>query len=744
MWCVAFRVVKRAASSDKSPRSVRWAVAVLIVLASCLCLPLTLAAGTRASSGGYLNAASESTRTETQLEKDFQTGSPQFLLVLRTDRSVRDLDAEREGRRLTTEVASAPGVVYARSWWGTGDTRLSSRDGRAALVQVRLRGSDAQVERRAEELADRFSGSRPPFRVTATGRGVVDADLAERSRRELVRAELVSIPLLALVLYLAFGSLMAAAIPLGVGVLCITGTQAVLYGLTGVMQVSVFAPNLATALGLGLAIDYSIIMISRFREEREAGLDSRDAARVVSRTTGRTVLCSAATVALSLSALLLVPLPFLRSLGAASVAVVILACSVVLAFVPLVLRFFGQHLEYGRLGPRRHGTATDGARHKGIAAVLRRPATVFLVSTGVLVLLALPFLRVQWGLIDERWLPAKAPVRTEAQDVRRDFPLAAGSTPLVLLPTVQPGAPKAARLAADLSQVRNVEFVSGPSGTYRKGVRQPEEGRHREGTASGAKPSHAAASATRGTWLQVVTRLDPSSPAAQDLVRHIRSDQGTGPLMVTGETAVLLDILHTLRQAAVRSAIVICLATGVLLAFFTRSLFIPVKALLTNLLSMTAGFGAMVFLFQEGRFAHWLGGTATGVTDPLLPMLMFCIVFGVSMDYELFIVARIREEYLLHGDNRRAVATGLVRTGRVVTASCIALITAMAPLLASSVTVMQLLGTVLVIGVLVDATVVRCLLVPSAMTLAGRVNWWLPFASGRRTAARPSPAGETV
>ncbi|GGU58526.1 MMPL family transporter [Streptomyces lavendofoliae] len=723
---------------------------MLVLLASALCLPLTLAAGTRASSGGYLDDASESARAERLLEDDFRTGSSQLLLVLHADRNAGDADAQSVGRRLTAEVARARGVVYARSWWGTGDARLRSADGRTALVQVRLRGSDAQVERRAGELADRFSGSRPPFRITATGRGVVDADLAERSRRELVRAELVSMPLLALVLYLAFGSLMAAAIPLAVGVLCVTGTQAVLYGLTGLTQVSVFAPNLATALGLGLAIDYSIIMISRFREEREAGLAPSDAARAVSRITGRTVLCSAATVALSLSALLLVPLPFLRSLGAASVAVVVLACAVVLTFVPLVLRLFGRHLEFGRLRPRRHGTAADGAWHKGIGTVLRRPATVFLASTGVLVLLALPFLRVQWGLIDERWLPAGAPVRAEAEEVRRAFPLAVGSTPLVLLPSVRPGAPESARLAADLSRDPRVEFVSGPGGTYRNGLR--EDGRNARAAASGtdaqppplARTPAVATPPTRGTWFQVVTRLDPSSPAAQDLVRDIRSHKATGPLMVAGETAVLLDILHTLRDAAVRSAVIICAATGVLIAFFTRSLFIPLKALLTNLLSMTAGFGAMVFLFQEGRLAHWLGGTATGATDPLLPMLMFCIVFGVSMDYELFIVARIREEYLAHGDNRRAVATGLARTGRVVTASSIALVAAMAPLVASSVTVMQLLGTVLVIGVLVDATVVRCLLVPSAMTLAGRGNWWLPFRPDHRSAARPSPAGETA
>ncbi|MFE9368056.1 MMPL family transporter [Streptomyces sp. NPDC006978] len=707
----------------------------MVLLACLVCLPLTLAVGSRTSSGGYLNDGSESTRTERMLEQGFSTGSSQFQLSMRSAAPASRGDIAAAGRRLVAEVAASDGVVYAQSWWNTGDARLLSRDRRIALVTVRLRGPDAVTERRARELTDRFAGRRPPFDITATGRAAVNADLAERSRGELIRTELISLPLVAVVLYLTLGSAVSAAIPLCVGVLCITGTQAVLYCLTHMMQVSVFAPNLATALGLGLSIDYSIIMISRFREERARGLDPPAASGATLRATCSTVLCSAATVAVSLSALLAVPLPFLRSLGAAAVAAVVLACATALVFVPVALALLGRHLERG---PLRRGP--EAGRHRlqetAIRGVMRHPVSVLVASAGILLLLAAPFLRVQWGFIDERWLPADASMRTATAQVRADFPLATGALPLVLLPSARPGSAAAERFGADLSRTRHVVSVSGPTGVFIDGARQHDRTNAATGRASANQletttPGH-------GTWFAVVTRLDPSSTSARDLVQDIRARTLDGPVLVTGETAVLQDTLHTLREAAVRSGAVICAATGLLLAFFTRSLFIPVKALVTNLLSLTAGFGAMVFLFQDGHLARWLGGTATGATDPLLPMLMFCIVFGVSMDYEVFMVARIREEHLAGAGNRQAVAAGLRRTGPVVTACSLALITAVLPLTASSVAVMQLLGTVLVIGVLVDATVVRCLLVPSAMALVGRWNWWLPFA-----ARRPLPSART-
>ncbi|MCX5583165.1 MMPL family transporter [Streptomyces erythrochromogenes] len=731
--------MKQATMTNVTGSHARWAVATVLLLACLGCLPLSHLVGSRVSSGGYLNNASESARAERLLERDFSTGSSQFQLELRADEPASEPRIAAAGRRLVADAAASNGVLYARSWWNTGDSRLRSPDGRTTLVVMRLQGSDAEAERRARQLTKRFAGEHPPFRIAATGRAAVNADLAERSRKELIRTELISLPLLAIVLYLALGSVVAAAIPLGVGVVCITGTQAVLYGLTHVMQVSVFAPNLVTALALGLSIDYSIIMISRFREERGAGLDAHAASQVVRKTSGRTVMCSAATVAVSLSALLTVPLPFLRSLGAASVTVVVLASLTAWVAVPIVLTVLGHHLEWGRLRRRRAIGRRRSPQETVIRGVLRHPVKVLVTSSALLLLLALPFLRVQWGLIDERWLPAQAPIRTVTEHARQDLPLATGASPLVLLPSTPRGSAEAAHLAADLSRAQHVVSVSGPDGVF---VNGKKGGPPRNRTAAQDLP--AAAKQIHGTWLSVVTRLDPSSVKAQQLVQDIRARADVPTIMVTGETAVLVDILSTLHEAALRSAVIICLATGLLLIFFTRSLFIPAKALMTNLLSMTAGFGAMVFLFQDGHLAQWLGGTATGATDPLLPMLMFCIVFGVSMDYEIFIVARIREEHLAGTDNCQSIAAGLRRTGPVVTGCSLALVAAVAPLMASSVTVTQLLGTVLVISVLVDATVVRCLLVPSAMALAGRMNWWLPFTPGRPRSGEADSTRPTV
>ncbi|MGG2459797.1 MMPL family transporter [Streptomyces sp. RGM 3693] len=365
--------------------------------------------------------------------------------------------------------------------------------------------------------------------------------------------------------------------------------------------------------------------------------------------------------------------------------------------------------------------------------VLRRPLLVLAAAAGVLVLLALPLTSVQWGFIDERWLPVNDPQRAAMERVRDAFPAVTSATPLVALPDTPPGSPAGERLAAKVSRMRHVVSVSAPDGRGRDGVR----------TALGEVTSGRRTAPGRGIWFEVSTDVASGySAEAKGLVRALRAlgpEVPGGRMLVGGETAELMDAQHTLVEVSGLAAVGIGLAVGVLLLVYTGSAFIPVKALAMNLLSMTAGFGAMVLLFQEGYLARWLGGTATGVTDPLLPPLVFCIVFGLSMDYEVFLVGRIREEYRRGVDNRTAVTTGLRRTGRLVTASCLAMIAAVLPLALSSLAVMQLLGTVLIISVAVDATVVRCLLVPATMVLAGRWNWW-PSAHGRRSdPVPPSP-----
>ncbi|AIA01463.1 putative drug exporter of the RND superfamily [Streptomyces noursei] len=715
----------------------RGAALVVVLLAAFACLPLTAVTGARTSSAGYADESSESYRADRALEEGYGWGSPQVQMELRPSVPVDSAEATAVGRRLTDQVAHSPGVARALSWWTVKDKRLRSGDGRAVLLVARLTGDNARVEATAARLADRFGGQRFPFDITVTGRGPVNRDLAERSRQELLHAEQISVPLVALVLLFAFRTVVAAAVPLAIGVTSIAGTQIVLYGLTKVMEVSVFAPNIAVALALGLSVDYAMILVSRFREERAAGLDVQRAVGATLRTAGRTVLCSAAVVSLSLSVLLLFPIPFLRSLGAATVSVAVLAAITALVLVPLMLTAVGEHLERGPVPGLKHLTGQESAQRRGAWAaftrwVPRRPVLALGASTAILVLLALPFARAEWGFIDERWLPSGSPQRAAAARVRAEFPLAAGVVPLVLLDRAPAGSTTAVRFAAALSKDPRLVSVSGPTGVF-------ADGRRLAGPSSAQAPE--GASRPAGTWFEITSRLaDPASGQAKNLVHDLRGLQVPGGARVAGETALLVDTEHLLGKVAFRAAGTIAAVTGLMLFVYLRSVFIPVKALATNLLSMTAGFGAMVFLFQEGHLAQWLGGTATTFTDPLLPPLMFCIVFGLSMDYEVFMVARIREEYLRTGDNRAAITTGLQRTGRLITASCLALIAAVAPLTLSSLAVMQLVGTVLIISIVVDATVVRCLLVPAAMSLAGRWNWWSPLDRGDSHAASLSAA----
>ncbi|MFI6770734.1 MMPL family transporter [Streptomyces sp. NPDC050355] len=390
------------------------AALVVVLLAAFACLPLTAATGARTSSTGYADESSEPYRADRSLEERFGWGSPQVQMELRPSVPVDSAGAAAAGRRLTDQVAHSPGVVSAVSWWTVKDERLRSGDGRAVLLLARLTGDNARVETTAARLTDRFGGRHSLFDITVTGRGPVNRDLAERSRRELLHAEMISVPLVALVLLFAFRTVVAAAVPLAVGVACIAGAQIVLYGLTKVMEVSVFAPNLAVALALGLSVDYGMILVSRFREERAVGLGVRPSVEAILRKAGRTVLCSAAVVSLSLSVLLLFPIPFLRSLGAATVSVAVLAAIAALVLVPLMLTAVGEHLERGLApGLKRH-TGQESAQRVGpwvafTRWVPRRPAVALAAATGILVLLALPFARAEWGFIDERWLPSGSP-----------------------------------------------------------------------------------------------------------------------------------------------------------------------------------------------------------------------------------------------------------------------------------------------------------------------------------------------
>lgn len=691
--------------------TLRWPVLLLATVGVVLSLFAVRGAHDRLVDGGYLDPGAESSHTERTLNEHYGTGSVNLVLLATADEAADTATATAAGRQLVAELAAEQGVADVRSPWSSGGTGMLSADRHTALLTMRITGDDSGTSRTAARVIRDFTGPRPPFRLEATGRLAVNRYAEEQSRRDLVRTEIIGVPLVATLLLCFFGSLWACLMPLAMGLIAITGAMAVIGALARFTEVSVFSLNLVCALGFGLAVDYSLLTVSRFGEELRAGRSVVEAVRVTSRSAGRTVGASALVVGLSLSALLLFPAPFFRSLGAAAVTVVVLAGATALLLQPVLLAALGHRLARG--GPPE---GTRGARFwdRLTGVVLRRRLLVVLAVPALLLLLAAPFAGARCGFINDRWLPRDAAPRTTAERAREDFPVLRGATLTVFLPGARTGSPEAAAAGRALSVLRGVDLVSGPSGTYRAG---------RERSVPVAAPT----GRTPGTWYRVTTPAGPYSATAQRLVASVRGRHlPGGPARVSGETAALADMKHSLTTRLPWAALLVTATVATVLFLLTGSVLVPVKALVLNLLSLTASFGAMVVLFQDGLLAHALGGTATGHLDPLVPVLVFCIAFGVSMDYEVFLVARVREEYLATGDNDRSIAGGLRRTGRLVTAAAFILITALATLAASDLVVLQLLGVSMALAVAVDATLIRCALVPAVMSLAGRWNWWAP------------------
>jgi putative drug exporter of the RND superfamily len=443
----------------------------------------------------------------------------------------------------------------------------------------------------------------------------------------------------------------------------------------------VFAINLATALGLGLSIDYSLLIVARYREELRRGAQPEAAIAATMATTGRTVRVSALIVAISLAGLLAFPMYYLRSFAYAGVAVVAIAALSALLLVPALVAAFGR-----RIGAARRGGET-GIWSRLARLTMRRPLP--LATLGVLVLLVLgaPFLRASLGFVDDRNLPASAPVHRVSDQIRAEFPVRNGSTLYVV-----------AREGTDVGRLERLEGVL-------------------------AVQSH-------GTWLTVHTRLEAISPAAERLVREVRATPG---VEVAGLPAAIVDTKEAMAERLPYAIALIVVVTFAALFALTGSVLAPIKALLLNALSLTATFGALVFIFQDGNL-QWLVGdfTVTNSIAVLTPPLLFCVAFGLSMDYEVFLLSRIKEEHDRGRDNADAIAVGLQRTGPVITAAAAVMAIVFLGLATSGVTAVKSLGVGLAIAVVIDATLVRVVLVPAIMRLAGRFNWWAPRLAGAR------------
>ncbi len=676
------------------------------------------------SSGGFDDPSSESSRAEDVLEDRFGAGTPNVvLLVTADDGSVDDPGVAAAGRQLTQELSQEPGVVQAGSYWTLGSAPpLRSRDGDRALVVARIEGSQDDISDRAEELKERFVGPIDGATVEMGGFAAVFNEIGTTIEEDLVRAELIALPLTLILLLLVFRSVVAATLPLAIGALSVVATFLVLRVLAGFTEVSVFALNLTTAMGLGLAIDYSLFVVSRFREELAAGHPPHEAVIRTVRTAGRTVAFSALTVAASLCALLVFPLTFLRSFAYAGVAVAALAGLCAVVVLPAVLAVLGHRVDALAL-PRRRTVRPTGAGvwHRVATAVMRRPVPIATVVIIVLLLLGSPFLRLELGRPDDRVLPASADSRRVSDLLRSEFDSQeAGALSVVAAASASAGTGTELDGAVDayaarLSELPGVDRVDARTGVYLDGSRLPVDAALTERFAGRA-----------GTWLSVVPTVEPNSGEGERLVDRIRDLPAPFPVEVTGMSAQLTDGKASLFARIPVAIAIIAVVTFALLFLMFGSVVVPLKALVLNLLSLTATFGAMVWVFQDGNLASALDFSPTGTLDATTPILMFCVAFGLSMDYEVFLLSRIKEEHDLGRDNVSSVAMGLERTGRIVTAAAGLIAVVFLAFATSRVTFIKLFGVGLTLAVLMDAFLIRGTLVPAFMRLAGDANWWAP------------------
>jgi RND superfamily putative drug exporter len=699
---------------------------VLVTTLLGLVVAIVLGSGVFAqlTNGGFDDPNSESTRAIELLDEEFDTGSADVVaIVTAVDGDVDAPDVVASGTELTEEFASIEGADDVVSYWTLGSPPpLRSTEGDRAVILIRFPGAEedpARVET-IEMVLEEFAGlERDGITVGLAGPEPVFAAIGETIEGDLVRAETIAVPLTLLLLLFVFGGVVAAGLPVLVGAVSVFGAFMVLWTVTQFTDVSIFSINLVTALGLGLAIDYSLFIVSRFREERARGRSVDDAIVRTVETAGRTVAFSAITVAISLSALLIFPLYFLRSFAYGGIGVVVVAMVISVVSLPALLAVLGPRVESLKLFQRRDVRVGEGVWHRLATGVMRRPGAVAIAGVTVLLALGVPFLGVEWGVPDDRVLPESTEVRQQSDILRNDFDSSEGDA-FAIVATGGADEASIAGYATAVSQVPGVARVDSAVGRFVDGANVLVD-------PALVQFDPTASASGQATWFNVVPDVEPISPEAERMIGEVRAlDAPFDETLVGGASAALVDSKSAIFSLVPYAAGIIVVATFVLLFLMFGSLLVPVKAIVLNALSLTATFGLMVWVFQEGNGADLLGFTPTGLTDISMPILMFCVAFGLSMDYEVFLLSRIKEEYDLTGDNDLAVVMGLERTGRLVTAAALLLSITFFAFATSGVTFIKLFGLGLAVAVLVDAFIVRSTLVPALMKLAGDWNWWAP------------------
>jgi RND superfamily putative drug exporter len=662
----------------------------------------------RLDSGGYSDPNSDSYRVYEYLRDDLKVEDPAVVVVIDAgDRDVTEPAVAQQALALEKMMAEEKGVTKTLSFWGAGsDANLKSADGKAAYVLIFGKGEAFSPE--SEDLGklfqEKYDGEFSGLRLYAGGVAVVGHAITKKISDDLKIAEAISIPLTFILLAFVFGALAASAMPLIVGVSAIVGAFFILYLISLFTAVSVYSLNLTTGMGLGLGIDYALLMVNRFREELNKGKSVDESVITTMATAGKTVFYSGLTVLVTMISLTFFPLPFLKSFGYAGVSVVALAVVGAIFGLPPILAMMGKRINKGPVRKSAMKPTDDGRWADTARFVMRRPVPVVLLSLIALGIMAAPLQNISFSQGDSRMLPASNPAAIATALQTERFPGQTG-TPIEII--TFDGANKVDALNEYANRISQVPGIVG--------VVPPQ---------------------VIGEDVRIVAyqSMLPRTPESQKLIHDLRDVKAPAGTLIGGVAADYTDSQDGISRTLPWAFGWIAISVLLLVFIFTGSIILPIKAVLLNVLSLAATMGVLTWVFINGHL-QWLVGsfTVTGSLDTSIVILIAVVVFGLSMDYELFLLSRIREEHLAGKSNVEAVALGLQRSARIITAAAVLLAVVFAAFVTSGVTSIKTMGFGVALAVLLDATLIRGLLVPALMRLFGENNWWAPKALQRFT-----------
>ncbi|WP_406364925.1 MMPL family transporter [Streptomyces sp. NBC_01546] len=695
----------------KPSRRRAWLTVVLAMLAAVCAGVLAPAAMASLTTGGSVATGIEAVHAQRRAER-LGVPSPDLFLAL-SRAGAHPAQPPLEDGVVAVAAALAGDREVAGVWAPTvrDNAWLLSRDGETMLVAARLKGVDGQPPPDVSRLVKAARTAAGGLRVEASGPAAANEEIDETSARDLMRAELITAPVLFLLLIFAYGSLVAALLPVLVAVLAVGCTIPVLGLLAQVTEVSWAAVNAASAIGAGLAVDYSLFLLARVREQRARGDSAQQALSTALHSTRRSIVFSAAAITACLAAALVVPVPVLRALSMAGMIVSILSAAVALLVLPALLRLLGPHTyAFDPLSRWRRTHHENGSKFWRSTArtVTTRPLLTTALAAVLLGVITLPLGHARLGLADERTLPPSAPAAAAAQHVRDTF----AAPPERLLTLVVTGPDTAQGLPAYTERLARVPHIIG--------VRIVRPAQPANGPSHTDRPSLAAV-------LLLASAADPGTEQAAAVVRAVRATTAPGAVLVGGRAAEVTDTITAIRNTMPLCFLLLACALLTLLAAYTRTIIAPLKALLVAMASLGASLAILVVLFQDGHGRTLLGNfTVTGTLDT--PMLLFTLLvaLALSIDYEIFLLGRIREEYDRTGSNRTAIIDGIARTGRLVSSAAAALALSAAAMGTSDVSLLKFTGVGIAICALVDAVLVRGILVPAVMAALGPANWWTP------------------